>query len=390
MKPIKRLKIWLNNGVNSKIKMRCKEEKKTVQSIVKLIVNLLFFFASSTHLFSQRGDCAEIKNQSAIKLCNEALAKPSNKYREAIALLNQAIILQKDYVDAYYAIGEISYSQAVKTAFNSNDIGKIDNLYDKAEDNFLKVIELCPSFNYYSAFYYLGEFYYTTREFEKANGFFEIFLEHNNENSEHFNSALKMVKNIEYYLELLKNPVPFNPSPLKDVCTDNDEYLPLISPDEELLFYSRRYKVNPNTAFEKYVEELVFSSRNWDDSSTFKFVRGIPMGEPFNDGRNQGGATITIDNNHLFITICEYERANYTSFKNCDIFTSDNIKGIWSPLRRLGKEINGINSFEGNAKYNDADGKVLFFASAREGGYGGIDIYKSEKQKTDFGVRLRI
>jgi outer membrane protein OmpA-like peptidoglycan-associated protein len=28
-----------------------------------------------------------------------------------------------------------------------------------------------------------------------------------------------------------------------------------------------------------------------------------------------------------------------------------------------------------------SDGKVLFFASAREGGYGGIDIYKSEKQK---------
>jgi outer membrane protein OmpA-like peptidoglycan-associated protein/tetratricopeptide (TPR) repeat protein len=360
--------------------MRDKKRNRTTTLIIKLLVYFGFLFVSSVSTLAQRGDCEEVKNQTAIKLYKDAIAKPAHKYRDALSLLNEAIILQKNYVDAYYASGEISYFQAGKTAFNSNDIGKIDNLYSKAEENFLKVIELCPSFNYYEAFYYLGEFYYTTREFEKANGFLEIFLEHNNENSEHFKSALKMTKNIEYYLELLNNPVPFNPAPLKDVCTDDDEYLPLISPDEELLFYSRRYKVNPNTAFEKYVEELVFSSRNWDDSSTFKFVRGIPLDEPFNDGRNQGGATITIDNNHLFITICEYERTNYTSFKNCDIFTSDNIKGIWSPLRRLGKEINGKNTFEGMPSIT-SDGKVLFFASAREGGYGGIDIYKSEKQK---------
>jgi tetratricopeptide (TPR) repeat protein len=331
--------------------MRDKKRNRTTTLIIKLLVYFGFLFVSSVSTLAQRGDCEEVKNQTAIKLYKDAIAKPAHKYRDALSLLNEAIILQKNYVDAYYASGEISYFQAGKTAFNSNDIGKIDNLYSKAEENFLKVIELCPSFNYYEAFYYLGEFYYTTREFEKANGFLEIFLEHNNENSEHFKSALKMTKNIEYYLELLNNPVPFNPAPLKDVCTDDDEYLPLISPDEELLFYSRRYKVNPNTAFEKYVEELVFSSRNWDDSSTFKFVRGIPLDEPFNDGRNQGGATITIDNNHLFITICEYERTNYTSFKNCDIFTSDNIKGIWSPLRRLGKEINGKKYFRRNAEH---------------------------------------
>jgi outer membrane protein OmpA-like peptidoglycan-associated protein/tetratricopeptide (TPR) repeat protein len=356
------------------------KENTLTTSWLKTIACMLFFFASSTILKGQRGDCKEIKNQAAIKLFQEAVIKPSHKYREAISLLEQAIILQKNYVDAYYNLAEISYLQAIKTPINSNEIGELDDFYNEAEKGFLKVIELCPSYDYYNAFYYLGDFYYSTREFEKANGFLETFLEHNSEGSVHYKEAIKMVKNIGYYLELLNNPVPFKPTPLKDVCTDNDEYLPLISPDEEMLFYSRRYKVNPNTAYEKYIEELVFSSRNWDDSSTFKFVRGIPLDEPFNDGRNQGGATITIDNNHLFITICEYERANYTSFKNCDIFTSDNIKNEWSPLRRLGKTINGKNTFEGMPSIT-ADGKVLFFASAREGGYGGIDIYKSEKQK---------
>jgi len=360
--------------------MKKTKENTAYKYLTKLGVLALFSSIFIVPLKAQRGDCKEIKNPTAIRLYQQAINIPSYKHKEAIAILNQVIEMQKDYVDAYFKLAEISYNQAIKSPFDSNYISKLDNYYTRAEDNFLKVAELCPSYSYYDSFFYLGQFYYTAREFEKANGFLETFLEHNSESSEHYKGAIKMLKNIEYYLDLINNPVPFNPSPLKDVCTDDDEYLPLVSPDEELLFYSRRYKKNLNTAFEKYVEELVLSERNWEDSSFYKFVRGIPLDEPFNDGRNQGGASITIDNNHLFITICEYERANYTSFKNCDIFTSDNIKGEWSPLRRLGKSINGKNSFEGMPSIT-ADGKVLFFASARKGGYGRIDIYKSEKQK---------
>jgi outer membrane protein OmpA-like peptidoglycan-associated protein len=347
---------------------------KLSSAIALIALSLLVF--QPDNLYAQRGDCLEIKNQDAIKLYQEALGKPTYKLKEALNLLDRAVQLQTNFVDAYYKHAELCYSNANKMFQDTVFINGDDIYFKMAEKGFLKVIELCPSFNYYMANFYLGQFYFYTHQYVKADKYLTIFMEHNNEKEIHYRQAKDMHSKVKMYLHMINNPVPFNPKPLLYICTNNDEYLPLISPDEEYLFYSRRFKKNPNTAYEEYVEELDISTRNWSDSSEIIFNEGTPMSAPFNDGRNQGGATITIDNMHMYITICEFERAEHTSFKNCDIFSTDNINGKWSPLHRLGKEINDVNTFEGMPSIT-ADGKVLFFASAREGGYGGLDIYKS-------------
>jgi outer membrane protein OmpA-like peptidoglycan-associated protein/tetratricopeptide (TPR) repeat protein len=343
----------------------------------------IILLSSLTHIrvIAQRGDCPEISNIEAIKLYQEALGKPTYKLKEALNLLEKACLIQPNFVDAYYKYGELCYNHVYKMFDDTSVfISGHDNYFVLAEKNFLKVVELCPSFNYYNAYFFLGQFNYHLKKFKVAGNYLKIFILHNSESAKYYTEAKQMLKNADLYLSMINNPVPFHPQPLLNVCTSNDEYLPLISPDEEMLFFSRRFKKNPNTAFEEYVEQLVVSNRLYPDSSQLIFSSGVPMDEPFNDGRNQGGATITIDNNHLFITICEFERADYTSYKNCDIFSSDNVKGKWTPLKRLGKEINNINTFEGMPTIT-ADGKILFFVSAREGGYGGMDIYKSEKEK---------
>ncbi|RLD62056.1 MAG: hypothetical protein DRI95_13520 [Bacteroidetes bacterium] len=342
-----------------------------------LICFILCFFA--IYSYGQRGDCKEIRNIEALRLYNEAIEKPDYKQKDAQNLLEKAIIAEPDFPDAYYKLAEIYYQQAIKIPYDTNNIKRVEFYYNIAEQYFIKVIELCPSFNYYSAYYYLGDFYYATKDFEKSGFYLHTFLDYNEESMDFVEKAHKMIKNVDYYLELINNPVPFDPSPLSDVCTPNDEYLPLISPDEELLIFSRRIIKFPNTAHEKSEERLDLSIRLWEDSSGFVFSKGRPMQEPFNDGRNQGGATITIDNNHIFITICEFERTDYTSYKNCDIFTSDRVNGKWMPLKRMNSRINSPGTFEGMPSIT-ADGKTLFFASVREGGYGGLDIYKSERE----------
>ena len=339
---------------------------------------ILCFFA--IYSYGQRGDCKEIKNIEALRLYYEAIKKPDYKHKEAQNLLEKAIIAEPDFPDAYYKLAEIYYQQAIKIPYDTNNIKRVEFYYNIAEQYFIKVIELCPSFNYYSTYYYLGDFYYATKDFEKSGFYLHTFLDYNEESMALVDKAHKMIKNVDYYLDLINNPVPFDPKPLSDVCTSNDEYLPLISPDEELLIFSRRTIRFPNTAHEKSEEKLDLSIRLWEDSSGFVFSKGRPMKEPFNDGRNQGGATITIDNNHIFITICEYERADYTSYKNCDIFTSDRVNGKWMPLKRMNNRINSPGTFEGMPSIT-ADGKTLFFASVREGGYGGLDIYKSEREE---------
>lgn len=351
-----------------------------VDIVKQMILTCFVLCFFSIDIYGQRGDCKEIKNAEALRLYHEAIKKPDYKQKEAQNLLEKAIIAEPDFADAYYELAEIYYRQAIKIPYDTNNIKRIDFYYNAAEQYFLKVIELCPAFNYYAAYYYLGDFYYAIREFEKSGFFLHTFLEYNKESMDMVNKAFIMVKNVDYYLKLINNPVPFDPKPLSDICTSHDEYLPLISPDEELLIFSRRIIRFPNTVHEKSEEKLNLSIRLWEDSSGFVFSKGRPMLEPFNDGRNQGGATITIDNNHIFITICEYERADYTSYKNCDIFTSDRVDGKWMPLKRMNSRINSPGTFEGMPSII-ADGKTLFFASVREGGYGGLDIYKSEKDE---------
>ena len=350
----------------------------------KRIVIICFILSSiSVTAYGQRGDCEPIKNKQALGLYAKAINEPNYKLKETQSLLESAIKLEPQFVDAYYKLAEIYYQQALKIPYDTNNIRKLESYYNKAETYFLKVIDLCPSFNYYTTFYYLGDFYYSSRDFEKAGFYLHTFLKYNEESKDLVSKTHKMLINVDYYLALINNPVPFDPKPLADVCTNYDEYLPLISPDEELLIFSRRIIRFPNTSHEKSEEKLNLSIRLWEDSAGFMFSKGRPMLEPFNDGRNQGGATISIDNNHIFITVCEFERANYTSYKNCDIFTSDRVNNKWTSLKRMSRRINGAGTFEGMPSIT-ADGKTLFFASVREGGYGGLDIYKSEKN--DVGV----
>ncbi len=339
-----------------------------------LLYTIFLLHISIITTLAQRGDCKAIRNTKAIKLYNKAFVIPLHRHKEAIKLLNQALKIKNNYVDAHFRKGEIFYKQANKYLNEDKDSLKTNEYLTKAEQSFLKVIEICPSFNYYDAFYYLGELCYTRKDYLNSKKFIETFIEHNQETSDKCEPANRILEHLNKYFDLLNNPVPFNPVPLEFVCTNDDEYLPLMSPDEEILIFSRR-------KLEKYGktnEGLFISNRDWSDSSIYRFSPGTPMNSPFNDGRDQGAATITIDNNHIFITICEYRRTRHTSVKNCDIFTSDNENGKWSPLRRMSDKVNGNNSFEGMPSIT-ADGKVLFFASARKGGYGGIDIYKSEK-----------
>jgi outer membrane protein OmpA-like peptidoglycan-associated protein len=84
---------------------------------------------------------------------------------------------------------------------------------------------------------------------------------------------------------------------------------------------------------------------------------------------------------------------------NCDIFQSeletvimtieengkkyDTIVKQWSKLKNIGPNVNGPQTWEGQPSLS-ADAKTLYFASARPGGFGKMDIYYSER--SDDGI----
>jgi len=347
---------------------------------------LLFSFLFNLTSFG-KDKCIKIKNKDAIALYDKAekllKLKDKRKHQEAYGLLVKATKIEPQYYNAYYRLAMINYNWALKAMTDRLDKINLVKYNTQFVKYLEKVIEICPLHEDYLSYYYLGDYYYVDGEFAEAQKYLTLYIELNENGQDKMNVALNYVQHIKNYQKLLSNPVEFNPVKLDGVCTKEDEFLPLISPDGEYAFFTHRYfKRNKNTgADKKMVEEFSYSKRaNSHTSEKEVYNKGVPMPKPFNQDLNQGGVSITIDNNHLYITICQLEKVRtekgFTNYENCDIYVSHFYDGEWTTLENLGQNINGRTTWEGQPSIS-ADGKTLYFASARPDGYGGIDIYYS-------------
>lgn len=241
-----------------------------------------------------------------------------------------------------------------------------------------KAIELCADSVLYS-YYYLGKIHFGANEFDKAILCFEHFLKDVNkiETDEDYFEIKNYLEYAKVSHELLNNPVPFNPIKVEGISTNADEYLPIISPDNEIALFTRRIKQFQNRGLtERMVEREVFtfSMRNQNG----RFEPGWELEYPFNKAENEGAATLTIDNNHLYYTVCI--RDPNTKYLNCDLYHSYYYKGYWSDIESLGDHINNPDTWESQPSVT-SDGQTIFFASNRPGGIGGYDIYKINKME---------
>ncbi|MEM9024671.1 MAG: OmpA family protein, partial [Bacteroidota bacterium] len=128
---------------------------------------------------------------------------------------------------------------------------------------------------------------------------------------------------------------------------------------------------------------------------------GKPLPEPFNaeDAYHYGGATITVDNKHIYMTICVPTRnKSGKTYNNCDIYSTDYVYGFnektganewhWTPLENMGPNINTESGWEAQPSVT-ADGRFLYFASARLESKA-IDIYYSEKKNGVWGEAVNV
>jgi outer membrane protein OmpA-like peptidoglycan-associated protein len=345
---------------------------KKLKYIFFLYLLLISFFAVS----QDDKPCQEIDNKKATKLYEQGLDK-KNKKEERLAFLKQAIELEPDYVDANFAYAE----ERVKTLIYE------DASFKPTEPYFKKVIEICPKYHS-DPYYYLGFIYYETEDWENAVKYLKSYLDFKDDDEKKFNKsydsylsqAKQMYRYAKLYTEIFKNPVPFDPHPVAGICTAKDEYLPIISADNDMMLFTRKQdaEINRNSTTgmtsDKQIELFSFSKR---DPVTQEFDKGKRMPYPFNQSGGEGGATISIDNRHLFFTICKDEGGAQI---NCDIYYSDFVNGEWT----VSKKVEGINDpvYWDSQPSLASDGKTLYFASDRKGGRGGVDLYKTVKNTT--------
>ncbi|NVN96453.1 MAG: OmpA family protein [Bacteroidetes bacterium] len=335
-------------------------KQKTLPFLIILLFTSFFIQGQAV------SDCGKTDNKKANRMFEKAVDEyKAFRYNEAVKILRDIIEKEPDYVDPYFLLGTIS-------------IKKTDKNLKAAKMYFNKVIEICPDYDTY-AYYYVGDIYYGEEKYDTAAIYLSKFLKDVDKikSDNDYKRAEQLQKYASFYDKLFKNPVPFNPKPLEGVCTKLDEYLPIITPDNEFCYFTRRTELPEQvtawkTAEKKYQEKFIESERH-----NGVFNKGEEMPEPFNLSENEGGATFTIDNKMLFYTICKYTDGG--NYYNCDICYAENFGELqWSKIKNLGKNVNSSKTWESQPTIS-SDGKTLYFVSDRPGGYGGYDIYKTLK-----------
>ncbi|MBI4648000.1 MAG: PD40 domain-containing protein [Bacteroidia bacterium] len=252
------------------------------------------------------------------------------------------------------------------------------------------------------AYYLLGDAYRCIFEFDKAieayMKFLDIYQQYKNYSEleeELYNTAsilndIQACKNAKELLLLSAHNTVRVTNLGNIVNTEYPEYNPVVSGDESTLIFTskRRYdlkkieKKGMVNVDDEYFEEEIFFSRKENKKWTTPVNISYIIGADF----YTTSVSISYDGMQLFVAKFEVEPGN---IENTNLFSCKYKDGNWTQLEELNNNIN-TRGFESQA-YLSKDGKTLFFTSDREGGFGGMDIYKSELDASgDWGPALNL
>lgn len=174
-------------------------------------------------------------------------------------------------------------------------------------------------------------------------------------------------KNLNILENIINTENYYRVKTLDEINTDGAEYSPVYH-EGELFFTSSRdggktYKAT-GTPFTKIYRISTQGARV--DLATLK-----PLDDLINDeDTNEGSVSFTPDGR-----IMVYAKGNNgrkRGAKDVNLYMATNRKGRWSEPRLL--RINDPDSWDSTPTLS-ADGRTLYFASNREGGFGGTDLY---------------
>jgi len=326
-------------------------------------------------------ECQGSEDKKAQKKLEEGKDRKLDK-EERVEALRDAIEEDPDCAEAYYLLGLESLRSALSRGSS----------FKSADEALKQTIRICPEFHY-EPYYYLGLIALGAKEYDAAVKYYEKYYELSGASTDPLDETREEEIKLDYayakfFQSVYKNPVPFEPVRVEGVCTDDDEFLPLITPDNESMLVTRRYsfasevKTSVLSDATQFSEKFVTAKRLRGEV----FDEGDPYPAPFNENVSfrYGGATMTIDNRTVYLTICKPASMGYV---NCDIYTADLKFGrdprtkldgyYWTDLENLGEKVNTEDGFESQPSIS-ADGKTLYFCSDR-GDNAGLEIYYSNK-----------
>jgi outer membrane protein OmpA-like peptidoglycan-associated protein/Tol biopolymer transport system component len=339
-----------------------------------LIVGLSLLMHSLS--FSQKEDESCLPpNKKVLKVLTEA--KEAKDVKTRIDAYMKAISEAPDNALPYYEYATYAYDTGVENYNKFPDPSRGDKSFLKAEEMFIETLERCP--DYHSlCLYYLGVINYSQNDMPEAMKWFKQYQAFKNDDPNKYpddhdkklNDIKEVIAKYEKDRSFKDNPVPYEPRKVENVSSPSDEYFPMISPDNEIMFYTRKVNIAGLGERSKIVEDFTFSFRPNVDAL---FDKGASLDYPFNDGSfaSYGAATMSVDNKEIIFCACNPTVIREQNYMNCDLYRSvfrRSGKGgndyVWSKFENLGTGINTPDGWEGQPTLSP-DGNELYFATNR-------------------------
>ncbi len=273
-------------------------------------------------------------------------------FTKALQLVKKAISADKQCVQAYLLAGDI--------AMELNDDRAAINYYNTA-------ISKQPDF-FPMAHFILGNLYYNTGSYADAlerYRYYSVFpITEDRQKILH-----ERIQAAEVADSLKNNPVPYNPVNLcHHINTTNHEYANAVSADGQTFIFTVRTTLDKPKQQKRFSEEF-FKSESENGSWSKRISMVIDGSQD-----NEGALTLSYDNTLIFFTSCHRP----DGFGSCDLYFSRKNGEHWTVPENLGDVVNS-SRWESQPSLS-SDGKTLFFASNRPGGFGDSDIWKTIKR----------
>lgn len=293
----------------------------------------------------------EIQAQSGNKRSDKLLAKAkeAEKSRDpwgAVKYYKQAIDKYEGNQEAWFRIG-LLYRMYM------NDIDSMQWAYE----NLLKQEPIHR--DYTSAYYYVSDILYRKGQYQKAKAYLETYYRQAKPVGKTLYQANGLMADIEFSLD---NLVPSHQQAYFEELTipgaPQQIYFPELTPDKRVMLFTA---MNGG-------QEDIFISKPMADGT---WSPPASISSNINTFDNEGAASIAADGRTLIFTACN-RRGGYGS---CDLYISYKEGNEWSRPDNLGSNVNS-SAWESQPALS-ADGRTLYFSSNRKGGLGGRDIYVS-------------
>ncbi len=322
---------------------------KSLTTIIILLFCMQFAFAQGKYTTT---------NQKAIKLFDKAMENFQSKdMLSCESNLLKAIKEDEQFLEAHMLLGNIYDEQ---------------KLTEKAINSYNNVVDIDPEF-YEGIYFNLGTNEISIGRYAEAKQHFEKFLTYEKQNPKYVKRAEFFLTSCNFAIQAMKNPVPFTPENIGDsVNSVNNDYSPTLTVDEQKLILTVLRPSDANTIHSSDKEEDFYMCLKTADSVWGKARK---IGAPLNSHGNEGAQSIAPDGNTLYFTICN--RAD--GMGSCDLYVSERKGTGWSTPVNMGIRVNS-GAWDSQPSISP-DGKTLYFASAREGGKGLMDIWKTSKNE---------